>query len=152
GERRAVRWVRQADGTWLAQDLGKLSPAGTLTEAHAVNDSGDVVGYSAMYYPQPYNGYEAFIWWAAKMDTLEYGRPSYAVAGRHPPAKSPKLVVGWACTQTQQACDATVPNHAWVWEKTAAGWTPHHLMTLGGSESQAHGVNDKGQVVGLSRI
>jgi probable HAF family extracellular repeat protein len=152
GERRAVRWTRNADGSFTAHDLGELDEWGRLTTARAINELGDVVGLDDVSYPVPYNTYEVFIWWSGVLDRIAPRRPAYPRDINTPSATNPKQAVGWACVELQDACPSGTPHHAWIWEKTPTGWTELDLGALGCSSSQAHGVNDKGQVVGLSRI
>jgi probable HAF family extracellular repeat protein len=150
GERRAVRWSRASGGGWVAYDLGELDEWGTLTEAHAINEGGDIAGYDDVSDPTIYTLYEVFIWWSGVMDRLSPRRQAYAADVNNATPTNPKQVVGWACGQLQDTCSGSDRYHAWIWEKTATGWTDWDLGTLGGNFSQAHGVNDKGQVVGLS--
>jgi probable HAF family extracellular repeat protein len=152
GEQRAVRWTRNADGSFTAYDLGELDEFGRITEARAINELGDVVGVDDFSYPVPFNGREGFLWSSGALDRPGPRRDAYAVDVNTPAGTNPKQVVGWACVQLQDTCSSTVSRHAWLWEKTPAGWTDRDLGALGCDHSQAHGINDKGQVVGLTRI
>ncbi|MFN2567105.1 MAG: hypothetical protein ABR499_19075 [Gemmatimonadaceae bacterium] len=144
GERRAVRWIRNADGSFTAHDLGELDEAGSLTEARAINELGDIVGYDGTSL-----AYEGFIWWSGVLTNLGQGRHSWPQDVSTTTATTNKLVVGFACTTLP--CGGS-PYHAWLWEKTPDGWTERDLGALGCNSSSAHGVNDKGHVVGLTRI
>jgi probable HAF family extracellular repeat protein len=119
-------------------DLGQLRP-GDYTEALAINDSGQVVGYG-------YGGSSGanpihpFSWTAAggmiDLGTLG-GTDAMAVA-----VNARGEVIGWS----QLTGDTTV--HAFLW--TATGGMVD-LGTLGGSWTIAYAINDSGQVVGWSQ-
>lgn len=111
-------------------DLGSLG--GTGGEALAVNDSGQVVGFSETSSRQNH----AFLWKNGTMQDLGTlgGDNSTAFA-----INAAGQVVGFSSTSSGEV-------HAFLWEQGVM----KDLGTLGGTYSEAHGINDSGQVVGRS--
>jgi len=128
---RAFRWTRQ-DGM---KDLGTLG--GNSSVAQAVNDVGEVVGYSAT----PPSGEEhAFLWTPQNgmMDLGTLGGPtSFAFA-----ISNDGMVVGASVV-------ASGALHAFRW-RLGRGMTD--LGTLSAGFSTAFGVNELGEVVGESGL
>jgi len=105
-------------------DLGTLS-GGDYSAAFAVNDAGQVVGIS-----NTATGVHAFLWTpSAGMQDLAAGEDSIAY--------------GINATGT---IAGSLGAQAAVWNNG----TPTPLGTLGGPTSEAHDINDKGDVVGIS--
>ena len=115
-------------------DLGTLG--GPLSAAYAVNDSGQVVGYSMT----SANLNHAFFWTQATgMVDLHTSAEPYI----HSSARSINAggqVVGYAYT-------SDFKNHAFSWTEKGG---MVDLGTLGGANSQAQGVNSSGQIIGWS--
>jgi len=111
-------------------DLGNL---GGDSVAYAINNEGQVVGYSYTAAFQPH----AFLWQNGTMTdlgTLVGGTQSVA-----DDINNEGQVVGYSET-------AAGEQHAFLWQNGSMT----DLGTLGGSSSSARGINDQGQVVGVS--
>src|SRR5262249_51540200 len=114
-------------------DLGTLG--GSSSEARAVNDSGQVAGFSQL---RGNVAEHAFLYdGTAMLDLGTLGGPSSPAFGMN----SSGLVVGYAVTAGRDV-------HAFV----SDGTTMQDLGTLGGNESQAFSINSAGQVAGLSTV
>src|SRR6266480_655710 len=111
-------------------DLGTL-PADTMSGASAVNEAGQVVGWSQGSYPDPIH---AFLWENGTMTDLGTLGGSTAQAYD---INDKGQVVGVSSTSSGL-------NHAFLWQ---AG-TMTDLGTLGGPDSYAYGLNNRGDVVG----
>lgn len=112
-------------------DLGSLGP-GYQSYAHAINDRGQVVGYSHL----GAASVSAFLWQDGVMTEIPstLGRPGSRAYGINDKGH----IVGIASTSTE--------SHAFLWRDGDM----IDLGTLGGEISTAYGVNDVGQVVGSS--
>jgi probable HAF family extracellular repeat protein len=163
----------QAEVQYTITDLGTLG--GSYSEAHGINDSGQVVGYSSIG-----NHYHAFLYNGTTMNDLGTlgGTSSRAFA-----INNSGQVTGYGYTDESLhhafLYDGTTMNdlgtigsryhsyaygindsgqvagygdtdvssaHAFFYD----GTTMNDLGTLGGPRSHAHGINDSGQVVGES--
>jgi probable HAF family extracellular repeat protein len=125
----AVLWVQG-----VKTDLGTLG--GRFSYAQALNDAGQVVGYS---YLNDNFTRHAFLWANGVMVDLGTlgSRVSYGEA-----VNAAGQVVGYSYTDRGRG------PHAFLWESGQM----RDLGTLGGRESQAYGINDSGQVVGYAQI
>ncbi len=119
-------------------DLGTLG--GSNSDAYGINDSGQVAGSSWI----DSSSIRAFLWDNGTMSNLGTlgGDDSLAYA-----INDLRQVVGRAQIAN------SVYHHAYLWLPEAhygleAGM--NNLGTLGGPSSRAHGINDAGQVVGMS--
>lgn len=115
-------------------------PGGTGSGAHAINNAGQVVGASI----DSSGNLQAVIWndsaTPTALSTLAGGTSSYATA-----INSSGQVAGVTNTATINNTIATVWN----------GTTPTALVALLGSSpgvNEAHGINNAGQVVGISGV
>jgi len=133
---------------YAVTDLGTLG--GTFSLALGINDTGWVVGVSSL--PDD-TAFHAFLW---KKDLLvdlgTLGGPN-SVAGH--PLNERGQIGGVAETSTpdplgEDFCAYFDVNHLvclpFVWQNGVARVLP----TLGGSNGQAHQINNRGQVVGLA--
>jgi probable HAF family extracellular repeat protein len=133
GEHHAVVWTRSAVG-WAVQDLGTLS-GDTGSSAHDVNDDGEIVGVSG----SATGVTSGFLWTAAtgmfRLSSL--GGETYVLA------------IGNNGDVAGLSTAASGNRHAVRW-RAATNWTIEDLGTLGGCCSQGYGINNFGDVVGVS--
>jgi len=146
----AFLWMPNAphSTTGTMVDLGLLG--GIFSGANAINDAGQVVGMTNM----PSGGDNAFLWTPntpngttgtmVALGTLD-GWSSEARA-----INAAAQVVGWSYT-------ATDAQHAFLWVSGATDGVPGNpqmkdLGTLGGTYSQAAGINSAGRIVGNSTL
>ena len=116
-----------------AVSLGTLG--GTWGESHAVNDAGQVAGFSML--PGDQVGH-AFLWEDGVMHDLgTLGGPTSTVQGPRSLSEAGHVV---------GTSDADGGRHAFLWHDG----TMTDLGTLGGATSQPRAVNSHGQVVGVS--
>jgi probable HAF family extracellular repeat protein len=128
------------------QSLG-LAPGWTSGSAQDINESGQVAGMV-----QTEVGQRAAIW------TVNVGAGGEVqVTGREtlgiPPGweSSIALAVNSAGQVAGWISNASDPNHAVLWTPSPSGWIMADLGSLSGDfGSTAYGINDQGQVVGVS--
>lgn len=130
----SLGFITSADAQpYRAIDIGTLGAIESSSSARAINDSGLIVGDSAVA-----GGLHAFRWTAAEgmedLGTLG-GANSRAIG-----VNEAGQIVGWAEIQTGQ-------RHAFMWTRSGG---MVDLGTLGGSTSEAYGLNESGMVVGRS--
>jgi probable HAF family extracellular repeat protein len=116
-------------------NLGSL-PGATATEAHAISDTGSVVGSS---------GDEAFLWNAREgiqglgsLDPACFQSDARAINNKG-------TVVGYGCVT-----NTTTPSHAFVWDRTQGMLDLNKLVSLSAGDvlNVAYGINEDGQIVG----
>jgi probable HAF family extracellular repeat protein len=134
GSARGPSSTRRASERWLVSELGTLG--GSYSRAVAVNDRGQVVGYSGLegskaWPPPPQH---AFLWQNGRMIDLGTlgGADSSAVA-----INNRGQVIGYSETRHHA-------QHAFLWQSGRM----IDLGTLGGADSSAVAINNRGQIVG----
>jgi probable HAF family extracellular repeat protein len=124
------------------QDIGTL-PGGTSSGASAVDDSGQVVGYSDL----GNGGVHAFLWAEGggmfDLGTFPDAPFEFSVATGVSHPSGVVQVVGYAATDTGVL-------HAFSWTEDGGMVDLGTLPGVGNGYSSATGVNDSGQVVGVS--
>lgn len=136
----AVIWQASAMAatTYTVTDLGVLmaGPYQTYSQAHGINELGDVVGYS----PSNAGGgaaYDkAFLWSGGSITDLDPG----GYAGYT------KMSHAFAINNAGVAVGAQMGGGTWA--AKFEGGSAVRLGTLGGAQSQANDINDSGQIVG----
>lgn len=135
GRGHAVMWTRSSTG-WTLQDLGVL-PGDTSSLAIDINDRGEIVGVSN----NPSGVGSGFLLTPAtgmfRLSSL--GGDTEAVA-----INDAGDVAGFSTTSSGDV-------HAVRWQ-SATNWTVEDLGSLGGCCSQASGINNYGDVVGVSNV
>lgn len=131
----AVLWSRSVNG-WEEKPLGFLS-GGHGSDARAINDAGQVVGYSN----SSGDGVQAYIWTAAEGMKLLPNLPRRRQSRAWNISNSGD-VVGY--TQTSGGV-----GRATLWSPVPDGWKVIDLADALYGSSNARGVNDVGQVVGV---
>ena len=118
-------------------DLGTLG--GTDSSATAINDRGEIVGYSTT----ATSDRHAFLWRRGEMIDLGTlgGIDSFAVA-----INNRGQVVGRSDSVMAYPDTSYWRSHAFLWQDGQMT----DLGTLGGRNSGAEGINDVGQIVGYS--
>src|SRR5262245_37357887 len=130
-----------ATNTYTITDLGSLG--GGVTDATAINASGQVTGFSylskqgASPCPNPFSGphcspFHAFLWTNGKMTDL--GTLSGGLISAGAAINASGQVVGTATDRSENG--------------VAALWTGRKITPLPGLDGTAVGINDSGQIVG----
>lgn len=132
----AVLWSRSANG-WEEKALGFLAGAHS-SEARAINDAGQVVGYSNSFE----NGVQAIIWTAAEGMRLLPNLGRRSSSSRAWNISNSGDVVGYI-----QMSGGV--GRATLWSPVPGGWRVIDLSGAFYGSSVARGVNDVGQVVGV---
>lgn len=130
-------------------DLNPLDSS--WSQAKAVNDKGDVVGY----YMPPSAFYDQACLWTANGEFVdlgsiwgEYGTISYARD-----INNNGVIVGNGYTYEDAMSPSYLVGHALLWTKHVSGYSCQDIGTLpGGDMAWAYGVNDRNEVVGVSSI
>jgi probable HAF family extracellular repeat protein len=127
--------------TWTLVSLGALGSRGSIPLA--INNRGDIVGYSAAPVPgQPYDAYHPFLWQNGTMTDLgrDMGTPPGSANTEAEAINDKGTIVGSYYTGSA--------TQAFIYKNGA--FTA--LGTLGGSNSSASAVNDLDVVVGSSQL
>src|SRR5579864_2466778 len=132
---------------YTVTDLGTLG--GSFAFAIGINDSGEVVGYSAFANPPPGYGYSshAFLYSNGMMKDLgTLGSPCDDLSDSFAKAINASGQVVGGSNLPGDIRNYT--SHAFLY----SNGTMTDLGTLGGTSSYANGINDSGQVVGVSSL
>lgn len=124
----------QAATEYIVTDLGTLG--GTRSEAHGINNSGQIVGYSWGADNRKYHAYASQNGVMTNLGTL---------GGSHSEANAINAIgqiVGEAFLPGDQAYHAFVRQSGFMTD----------LGTLGGKSSEAYGINSFGQIVGSASL
>ena len=138
----AFLWTPSGQGatTGAMVDLGTLVQGG-VSEAAAVNDNGQVVGWGTSG-----GGEHAFLWTPTAPNATTGAMTDLGTLGG---STSRARGINGLGQVVGESYTASGTLHAFYW--TAAGGMVD-LGTLGGSASQAFAINDRGQIAGLSRV
>ncbi len=123
-----------ASNAYVLTDLGTLGGSQSYSGANAINDAGQVAGYSL---PDGTSYYHSTAWFGGT--PVDLGRPGNAYG-----INQSGQVVGYAASF---AIDGLGPNRATVWDATGRATD---LGTLGGSSSYATAINSSGQIAGVA--
>lgn len=134
GDNRPFYWSPSA-GLVALPTLG----GDNVAEAHAVNDNGTIVGMS---WDPAVSAYQA-VRWQRVGGVWTIGRLPSGIAGSGKAINNNEDIVGVACVGP-----APCQQHAMLWP---AGGGLVDIGTLGGTTSEANGVNNAGLVVGTAR-
>jgi probable HAF family extracellular repeat protein len=142
GQDRAVRWIRNPDGTWHVEDLGTLG--GTFARATAINDLGHVTGASQIAPPPPPQRQtsHAFLLSASMIDlgVLRFSDPNAIVFSEGTSLNASGHVVGFSYPALSAELD-----HAFYFDGTTMiDLTPRGFRP----RMRANGINDSDVIVG----
>jgi len=167
GQERAFLWTKEGGMRDLGTLGGTFSNGGTFSKAWDINDSGQVVGQTV----GTDGRLHAFLWTEAEgMRDIGLGGAYGIAANGDVAVMTPSPISGawevfhWSSgvsvkvnisgaqthdvNSSAQVVGYTSQNtQAVLWSRTANGWEE---KLLGGSYSMAQGINDAGQVVGLT--
>jgi len=133
GEYHATLW--QPDGSTV--DLGTLG--GHFSGAAGINDRGQISGFSV-----DAAGIEHPVLWDQRHRPTLLGSFPGRPHGRAVRVNDVGQAIGWMSTQAGVVDAITGLTHAFFWDAGVA----NDLGTLGGAQSRAYGLNNRGDVVG----
>ena len=119
------------------------------SQAKAVNDRGDVVGY----YMPPSAFYDQACLWGEQGKFVDLGSlwGGYGTASYARDINNNGLIVGIGYTYEELMSPSYLVGHALIWTKCASGYKCQDIGTLpGGDMAWAYGANDRNEVVGIS--
>ena len=132
---------------FINTDLGGLLSPNLNTQAFAINDSGQVAGFSQV----STGATEAFVWRDGVMTSL--GKINPALTNDINNSGGAYAINNNGAVAGEGLAEGAFVHHAFSWSEPlpgGAGGGMKDLGTLGYRDSQAYGINDAGQVVGFS--
>ena len=119
------------------------------SQAKAVNDRGDVVGY----YMPPSAWYDQACLWTGHGKFVDLGSlwGGYGTVSYARDINNNGLIVGIGYTVDEAMSPSYLVGHALLWTKNVFGYSCLDIGTLpGGDMAWAYGLNDRNEVVGIS--